>query len=84
VKYRNVDYAVRESVPRRSRWHILPNGEPGPVPISENQFGAREAAVEACINEIDNRLARTSSVRRRSRQQGESHSAPGTNFKRRN
>jgi hypothetical protein len=57
VKYRNVDYAVRESAPRRWHWHILPAGEPGPVLTSENQFRSREAAVEACINEIDNRLA---------------------------
>ena len=38
-------------------------GEPGPVITSEKQFRSREAAVEACINEIDNRLARTSLLR---------------------
>lgn len=63
MKYRYVDYAVRERVPRRWHWHILPEGEPGPVITSEKQFRSREAAVEACINEIDNRLARTSLLR---------------------
>ena len=63
MKYRNLDYAVRERVPGRWHWHILPEEEPCPVLTSDKQYRSREAGVEACINEIDNRLARTSSLR---------------------
>ena len=59
MKHRHVEYTVREIEPRQWQWHIFPRGQPGPVVTSPGKFPSREAAVQACIEEINNGLERT-------------------------
>jgi hypothetical protein len=54
VKHRNIDYDVEEIAPAQWRWKIYPKIEIGPKETSE--FGSRDAAIAACIIEIDNGL----------------------------
>lgn len=56
--YREVDYLVEEIQPKKWRWKILPSLEAQPV-ATDASFRSREAAVQACINEIENGLERS-------------------------
>jgi hypothetical protein len=55
VKHRNIDYDVEVALAQR-RWKIYPKAEIVPKEISEPMFGSREAAIAACIKEINNDL----------------------------
>jgi hypothetical protein len=56
VKHRNIDYDVEEVALAQWRWKIYPKAEIVPKEISEPMFGSREAAIAACIKEINNDL----------------------------
>jgi hypothetical protein len=58
MKHRDVDYGVEEDVPGQWRWIIYPKIEHGPKVASPANFNRREAAVAACIEEINNSLER--------------------------
>ena len=64
MKYLNVEYNVREVEPRLWRWYVIPAGAAKELVISSHKFRSREAAVEACIEEINNALERSRPVRR--------------------
>jgi hypothetical protein len=66
LKHRNVDYTVYEIEPGRWRWVIYSDGEAGSkVTTSHRTFRKREAAVAACIGEIENALERRRQAPRR-------------------
>jgi hypothetical protein len=56
VKHRNIDYDVEEVALAQWRWKIYPKIEIGPKETSEAMFGSRDAAIAACIIEINNAL----------------------------
>jgi hypothetical protein len=56
VKYRNIDYDIEEIALAQWRWKIYPKIEIGPKETSEATFGSRDAAIAACIIEINNGL----------------------------
>ena len=62
MEHRNVEYTVVEEEPRRWRWkiHLAPTAA---TVISEAQFPTREAAVAACLEEINNGLERSRQAR---------------------
>jgi hypothetical protein len=59
VKHRDVEYGVEEDRPGLWRWIIYPKIEAGQKVIGELKFRTREAAVSACIEEINSGLERT-------------------------
>jgi hypothetical protein len=63
MKHRNVEYSVREVEPRLWRWYVVPIWASKFV-ISSPKFQSREAAVEACMEEINNAIERSRSVPR--------------------
>ena len=58
MKHRDVDYGVEEDQPGRWRWIIYPKIENGPKVVGEAKFRTREAAVAACIEQINNSIER--------------------------
>jgi hypothetical protein len=60
MKHRDVEYGVEEDRPGVWRWIIYPKIEVGPKIVGEAKFDQREAAVSACIAEINNGLDRIS------------------------
>jgi len=56
VKHRNIDYDVEEVALAQWRWKIYPKIEIGPKETSEAMFGSRDAAIAACVIEINNAL----------------------------
>ena len=58
MKHRDVDYGVEEDQPGRWRWIIIPKIENGPKVVGEAKFRTREAAVAACIEQINNSIER--------------------------
>jgi len=64
MKYLNVEYSVREVEPRVWRWYVIPTGAAKELVISSRKFRYREAAVEGCLEEINNALERSRPVRR--------------------
>ena len=58
LKHRDVDYVVEEDRPGIWRWIIFPKIENGPKVVGEAKFRTREAAVAACIEEINNGIER--------------------------
>jgi hypothetical protein len=56
LKHRDVEYSVEEDQPGLWRWTIFPKIENGPKIVGE--FRTREVAVAACIEEINNSIAR--------------------------
>jgi hypothetical protein len=56
VKHRNIDYDVEEVALAQWRWKIYPKMEIGPKETSEAMFGSRDAAIAACLIEINNAL----------------------------
>jgi hypothetical protein len=58
LKHRDVEYGVEEDQPGRWRWTIFPKIENGPRIVGEAKFRTRERAVAACIEEINNSIAR--------------------------
>ena len=63
MKHRNIDYGVEEDQPGLWRWIIYPKIEAGPKVVGEAKHRTRERAVEACIEEINNGLERSRSLR---------------------
>ena len=59
MKHRNVEYGFEEDVPGRWRWIIYPKIEAGPKVVGDAIHRSREAAVSACIEEINNGLERS-------------------------
>jgi hypothetical protein len=59
MKHRSVEYSVREVEPRLWRWYVVPTAVSRELVISSHKFGSREAAVEACMEEINNALERS-------------------------
>jgi hypothetical protein len=59
VKHRSIDYDVEEIEPRRWRWIIDPKKEDEPKVVGEAKFRTREAAVAACMEEINNGIERS-------------------------
>jgi len=57
-KHRDVDYGVEEELPGIWRWIIYPKIENGAKVVGEPEFRTREAAVAACIEEINNSIER--------------------------
>jgi hypothetical protein len=57
LKPRNVEYSVEEDVPGIWRWIIL--SQAGPTVVGDAVHRSREAAVSACIEEINNGLERS-------------------------
>ena len=58
LEHRDVDYVVEEDRPGIWRWIIFPKIENGPKVVGEAKFRTREAAVAACIEEINNGIER--------------------------
>ena len=58
MEHRNIDYTVVEEEPGRWRWKIH-LGVTAATVISDAQFPTREAAVAACLEEINNGLERS-------------------------
>jgi hypothetical protein len=58
VKHRNIDYDAEQVEPGKWRWKIYPKIEAGPKVIGEALFGSRDAAIAACIVEINSGLDR--------------------------
>ena len=61
MKHCDVDYGIEEDQPGLWRWIIYPKVEHGPRLIGPAKFHRREAAVAACIEEINNNLERVRS-----------------------
>jgi hypothetical protein len=53
MKYRGVDFDVEEKPPSWRHWKIYPRTEGGQPVIGNMKFQTREAAVDACIVEIN-------------------------------
>jgi hypothetical protein len=53
VKHRGVDFEVEEFPPSWWSWKIHPKIEAGPKAVGNMKFQTREAAVAACIVEIN-------------------------------
>jgi hypothetical protein len=66
MKHREVDYSVEEDLPGLWRWIIYPKIEAGPKIVGDAKFRSREAAVAACIEEINNGIERVRLRKRRS------------------
>jgi hypothetical protein len=58
MKHRGVDFDVEENPPSWWRWKIYPKTEAGPKVIGDMIFQTREAAVAACIVQINSGLER--------------------------
>ena len=69
LEHRNVEYTVAEEQPRRWRWKIHLSPTTATV-ISEARFPTREAAVAACLEEINNGLERSRHIREASEAAG--------------
>jgi len=65
MRHRNVDYIVEEIEPGRWRWKFCSPRWDGRLLISQTTFRTREAAVEACHDEINNALERSRPVAQR-------------------
>ena len=66
MKHRSVDYGVEEDRPGLWRWIIYPKIEFGPKMVGSAKHRTREAAVAACMGEINNILERISLRAKRS------------------
>ena len=56
MKHRNIDYDVEEIALAQWRWKVYPKIEIRSKETSEATFGSRDAAIAACIVEIENGL----------------------------
>jgi hypothetical protein len=56
MKHRGVDFDVEESPPSWWRWIIYPKIKAGRKVICTMQFQTRDAAIDACIVEINSGL----------------------------
>jgi hypothetical protein len=56
VKHRDVDFDVEEFLPSWWSWKIYPKKEAGPKVVGDMKFQTQEAAVAACIVEINSGL----------------------------
>lgn len=56
MKHRGVDFDVEEKPPSWWHWKICPRKEEGQPVIANMKFQTREAAIEACIIEINGLL----------------------------
>ena len=61
---RGVEYGVEEDRPGMWRWIVYPKIGAGQKVIGEAKYRTREAAVAACIEEINNGLERSKHGRR--------------------
>jgi hypothetical protein len=62
VKHRGVEYGVEEDRPGFWRWIIYQKMEDGQKVIGEAKYPSREAAVSACIEEINMALTEADAV----------------------
>jgi hypothetical protein len=53
MKHRGVNFEVEELPPSWWSWKIYPKNEAGPKVVGNMKFQTREAAVDACIVEIN-------------------------------
>ena len=58
VKHRGVDFDVEQRPPSWWHWKIYPKMEAGPKVVGNMKFQTREAAIAACIVEINSGLDR--------------------------
>jgi hypothetical protein len=58
LKHRGVDFDIEEYPPSWWHWKIYPKIEAGPKVVGDMKFQTREAAITACIIEINNGLDR--------------------------
>ena len=56
MKHRNVDFDVEEKPPSWWHWKIYPRTESGQSAVGNMKFQTRDAAVDACIVEINGLL----------------------------
>jgi hypothetical protein len=56
MKHRDVDFDVEQKPPSWWHWKIYPRTEGGQSVIAKMKFQTREAAVDACIIEINGLL----------------------------
>jgi hypothetical protein len=56
MKHRDVDFDVGENPPSWWHWKIYPRTEGGQTVIANMKFQTRQAAVDACIIEINGLL----------------------------
>jgi hypothetical protein len=56
VKHRGVDFDVEEKPPSWWHWKIYPKIKAGPKVVCSMKFQTREAAIAACIVEINSGL----------------------------
>jgi hypothetical protein len=56
MKHRGVDFDVEENPPSWWHWKIYPRAEGGQPVIANMKFQTRDAAVDACIIEINGLL----------------------------
>jgi hypothetical protein len=56
MKHRGVDFDVEEKPPSWWHWKICPRKEEGQLVIANMKFQTREAAIDACIIEINGLL----------------------------
>jgi hypothetical protein len=56
VKHRGVDFDVEEKPPSWWNWKIHPKIEADPTVVGNMKFQTREAAIAACIVEINSNL----------------------------
>ena len=56
MKHRSIDFDVEEIGPSKWRWKIYPKIEVGPKVIGETLLASRDAAIAACIVEINDGL----------------------------
>ena len=63
MRHRETEFDVEEGPPSWWHWIIYPGGAL-PEVIGERKFQSQEAAVAACVEEIDNRIKRSRPVRK--------------------
>jgi len=63
LRYRETEFDVEEGPPSWWHWLIYPGGAL-PEIIGETMFQSQEAAVAACVEEIDNGIKRSRNAQR--------------------
>ena len=64
MKYASIDYGIQEDEPGKWRWRIYPKIEVHPKVISPDFYPDREAAEQACIQEIRRGLSESRNAKR--------------------
>jgi hypothetical protein len=63
LRHRETEFDVEEGSPSLWHWIIYPGGTL-PEVIGETKFQSQDAAVAACVEEIDNRIKRSRNARK--------------------